>query len=108
MQILNAAAYKFVTLHELPILRAELRDRAFARKLRGTILLAPEGINLFLAGEPGPLESFLSELCGDSRFADLPIKRSYSTEQPFNRMLVKIKREIITMNQPDVRPSEHP
>ncbi|HKY01611.1 MAG TPA: sulfurtransferase [Burkholderiales bacterium] len=108
MTILNIAAYKFVDLHDLADLRAHLRERAFAQSLRGTILLAPEGINLFLAGEPAMLESFLSELQADERFADMPIKRSYSTEQPFNRMLVKLKREIITMNRPEVRPAQHP
>jgi UPF0176 protein len=108
MQILNIAAYKFVTLDGLPVLRAELRERTAAQALRGTILLAPEGINLFVAGEADKLEAFLDGLLADPRFAGMPIKRSYSAEQPFNRMLVKIKREIITMNRPDVRPAENP
>lgn len=108
MNILNIAAYKFVSLTDLPALRARLRERAAACALKGTILLAPEGINLFLAGASEALENFLRELLSDARFADLPIKRSLSTEQPFNRMLVKIKREIITMNEPQIRPSEHP
>lgn len=108
MSILNVAAYKFVSLENLPDLRAVLRERATTMALRGTILLAPEGINLFLAGEESNLEDFLRALLADARFADMPLKRSYSAEQPFNRMLVKIKREIITMNRPDVRPAEHP
>lgn len=107
MTILNIAAYKFVDLDDLPGLRAQLRERAFAQSLRGTILLAPEGINLFLAGAPERLEAFMAELLADTRFADMPIKRSYSAGQPFNRMLVKVKREIITMNRPDVRPAQH-
>lgn len=107
MNILNIAAYKFVALTDLPALRAQLRERASAQNLKGTILLAPEGINLFLAGVPQMLENFLRELLKDTRFADLPIKRSLSSAQPFNRMLVKIKREIITMNEPQIRPGEH-
>jgi UPF0176 protein len=108
MQYLNVAGYKFVTLDELPALRERLRARTAALELRGTILLAPEGINLFLAGETQKLESFLGELAGDARFADLPVKRSYSATQPFTRMLVRLKREIITMKEPDVRPAKRP
>ena len=108
MSVLNIAAYKFVDLDDLPTLRAELRETTCAHGLKGTILLAPEGINLFLAGEPARTEAFLAFLLADARFAGMPIKRSLSDEQPFNRMLVKLKREIITMNRPDVRPARHP
>ncbi|HKO88584.1 MAG TPA: sulfurtransferase [Burkholderiales bacterium] len=105
--ILNVAAYKFATLNDLPTLREQLRRLTAKLDLRGTILLAPEGINLFLAGEEEKLERFLGTLLEDPRFTDMPVKRSYSSDQPFNRMLVKIKREIITMNQPDIKPAEH-
>jgi len=108
MSILNVAAYKFVELDELASLRAQLREAALAHGLKVTILLAPEGINLFLAGAPEKLEAFLAALLADPRFAGMPIKRSWSDEQPFNRMLVKLKREIITMNKPDVHPARHP
>ena len=105
MSVLNIAAYKFVDLDDLPTLRAELREATRAHGLKGTILLAPEGINLFLAGEAARMEAFLAFLLADARFSGMPIKRSFSDEQPFNRMLVKLKREIITMNRPDVRPA---
>lgn len=108
MKYLNIAAYKFVALDELPALREVLRTRTAAAALRGTILIAPEGINLFLAGEPDKLEAFLSDLAQDARFTELPIKRSYSDTQPFTRMLVRLKREIITMNEPEVRPTAAP
>lgn len=108
MTVLNAAAYKFVNLDDLPALRAQLRAEALEHGLKGTILLAPEGINLFLAGLPERLEAFLARLLDDPRFADMPIKRSYSDEQPFNRMLVKLKREIITMRRPEVHPARNP
>ena len=108
MSFLNVAAYKFVELDDLPALRAQLREATLAHALKGTILLAPEGINLFLAGAPAQLEAFLAALLSDARFADMPIKRSYSDEQPFNRMLVKLKREIITMRRPDVHPARQP
>lgn len=106
MNILNVSAYKFVELRDLEALRAQLRERCFAADLKGTILLSAEGINLFLAGQAGPLRGVLDWLAADVRFADLPIKESWSAEQPFNRMLVKVKREIITMKHPMIRPMD--
>ena len=108
MNILNVAAYKFTELDGLPALRSELRQQALDAGLKGTILIAPEGINLFLAGLSGELEGFLARLLADARFAGMPVKKSLSAEQPFNRMLVKIKREIITMKRPDINPATMP
>jgi len=106
MDYLNVSAYKFVELGNLDILRAELRARCVAAELKGTVLLSPEGINLFLAGVEARLRSVLAWLAADARFAGLPVKESWSAERPFNRMLVKIKREIITMKKPQIRPIE--
>jgi UPF0176 protein len=75
-------------------------------QLKGTILLTPEGINLFLAGVRESIDAFLEWLRADPRFADIEVKESYSEEQPFNRMLVKLKREIITMNHPLIQPEK--
>lgn len=108
MRILNISAYKFVTLDDVEALRDRLQARARDLGLKGTILLAPEGINVFIAGLEVQVERFLSELLDDARFAGLPMKRSWSDEQPFNRMLVKAKREIITLRRPDVDPSRTP
>ena len=79
-----------------------------AHGLKGTILLTPEGINLFLAGVGSELENFINWLISDARFADIEIKRSWSDEVPFNRMLVKLKKEIITFHQPDFERTAHP
>lgn len=106
MSVLNVSAYKFVALDDLPGLRADLHARCLAANLKGTILIAPEGINLFLAGASGPLRDMLAWFEADARFAGLPVKESWSDEQPFNRMLVKIKKEIITMRSPQVRPAD--
>ena len=106
--ILNIAAYRFVALDELPELREIFRERSRAHGLKGTILLTPEGINLFLAGVGSELESFINWLISDARFADIEIKRSWSDEVPFNRMLVKLKKEIITFHQPDFERTAHP
>ncbi len=101
---LNVSAYKFVEIADLPFLREAVRERCIAAELKGTVLVAPEGINLFLAGNEEPLRGVLAWLADDERFTDLPINESWSDHQPFNRMLVKIKKEIITMRQPQVRP----
>lgn len=102
--ILNIAAYKFVTLTDRDALRTRLLDTANALTLKGTILLAEEGINLFLAGSEAEVRSFLDSLHSDARFADLEVKESWSGHQPFKRMLVKLKHEIIRMNHPAIRP----
>ena len=71
MHILNIAAYKFIALDRLPDLQAALLDVLQAQKLKGTVLLADEGINLFLAGGRAEINSFLSWLRLDARFKDL-------------------------------------
>lgn len=102
----NIAAYKFITFNDTVEKRPEFRAICEELNLKGTILLSPEGINLFLAGLREPIDRFLAWLRADARFADLQVKESYSDRQPFNRMLVKLKREIITMKLPMIRPEE--
>ncbi len=69
------------------------------------MLLAPEGINLALAGAPGQIADWLAELDADPRLAGLPVKRSHSAALPFQRLKVKVKREIIRMDGPTLRPA---
>ncbi len=104
--ILNLAAYKFITIDDAAALRPSFITTCNALALKGTILLTPEGINLFLAGLPEAAESFLTWLRVDHRFADIVVKRSRSAKQPFNKMLVKLKAEIITMNMPLIQPEK--
>jgi UPF0176 protein len=103
--VLNVAAYRFVPIADVPTLRERLLAQASALELLGTILLAPEGINLFLAGAPAAVQEFLRELRADARFAGLHAKESWSEQQPFRKLLVKAKREIIRMNHPAVQPA---
>ncbi|HEV2622491.1 MAG TPA: sulfurtransferase [Frateuria sp.] len=98
--IVNVAAYRFVPLADLSALRGVLQARAEALALKGTILLAPEGINLFLAGRRESVDGFLDWLREDARFAHLPVKESLSETVPFGRLRVRIKREIITLRAP--------
>lgn len=106
--ILNIAAYKFVPLEDLEPLRTELLDLCKSLELKGTILLAPEGINLFLAGIDTRVEAFLANLTARSAFAGLEVKRSLSDTQPFGKLLVKLKKEIIPLGRPDIDPARHP
>jgi UPF0176 protein len=101
---LNIAAYKFVPLDDLPALRERLFDDALARCLKGTVLLAGEGINLCLAGVETAVRGWLQSLRADARFADLEVKESWSEQVPFKRLRIKVKREIIRMDRPAVRP----
>ena len=106
--ILNIAAYKFVALDERPALRRALRELCGKLELKGTILLAPEGINLFLAGSEKSVETFLGKLRAKRPFSDLIEKRSYSSTQPFGKLLVKLKNEIIAIGRPEIDPARHP
>ncbi len=103
-QIINIAAYKFVTFDDTVAQRPRFQALCTDLGLKGTILLSPEGINLFLAGTRASIDQFLAFLRSDSRFADLAVKESLSEKQPFNRMMVRLKREIITMKHPLIKP----
>lgn len=100
----NIAAYKFISFNDTAEKRPQFRALCEELGLKGTILLSPEGINLFLAGLREPIDRFLAWLRADPRFTDLVVKESYSDKQPFNRMLVKLKSEIITMKNPLIQP----
>jgi UPF0176 protein len=104
MDIVNLSAYRFVALDDLPALRGRLFERADALALKGTVLLAPEGINLFLAGPREAVDGFMAWLREDPRFAGLEAKESISGDVPFGRLRVRLKKEIITMHQPAIRP----
>jgi predicted sulfurtransferase len=104
--VLNIAAYKFAPMEgDLPALRAELLSFCRSLSLKGTILLAPEGINLFLAGEPAAVGALLGRLRALPGLADLAPKESWSDAQPFDRMLVKLKKEIIAFGVPGIVPA---
>ena len=99
-----AAAYRFVDLPDAAALREHWLATAGAAALKGTLLVAPEGINFTLAGEQPALERWLQALQADPRFAGLDIKRHTHGQAPFQRLRVKLKSEIIRMNQPTIRP----
>ena len=106
--ILNISAYKFVELDDTPALQRELKKRANQLHLKGTILLASEGINLFIAGSEPDVRKFLEQLQADVRFDLLPLKESWSESQPFTRMLVRLKKEIIAFGVDEIQPAKRP
>ena len=104
----NITAYKFAPLRDLPVLQAELRELCGNAGMRGTILLSPEGINVFVAAERAAVDALFVRLRALPELADLTAKMSESREQPFNRMLVKIKREIIAFGVAGIDPARQP
>ena len=101
---LVAALYRFVHLDRLHALQAALRDLCSVHEVKGTLLLAEEGINGTIAGpEPG-VQKLLEHLRSDPRFEGMSLKLSRCEEPPFRDMKVKIKREIVTLGQSNADP----
>ena len=101
-RITDIAAYRFVPLDDRTQLRNGLQEAAASRNLLGTILLAPEGINLFLAGDEAGVHGFLDDLQSDERFAGIDVKWSWSDTVPFKRLRVRLKNEIVTLRATDL------
>lgn len=108
LHVTNAAAYQFAHLSDLPALRTKLQAVCRAAQLRGTILLSTEGVNLFIAGQRHDVDALLSELRTLPGLASLTAKYSLSANQPFKRMLVKIKKEIIAFGVDGIDPVNKP
>ncbi len=108
-KFLTAALYKFVSLADYTALQAPIHKACEARHIKGTILLASEGINGTIAGLPDDIHRVLDFLRTDSlfesRFADLEHKESFASEHPFYRMKVKLKKEIVTLGVLGVSPT---
>ena len=103
---MNIAGYRFVDLDDRDELQAMFRSLCLDLGLKGTVLLAPEGINFFLAGNQTSIEQFTQVLDKDERFAAIPLKVSYTEYQPFNRMNVRKKNEIISVGLDHIRPAD--
>ena len=103
---LIVAIYKFVPLPDYRDLRDKLAQVCTQQKLLGTILLAAEGINGTIAGKEANIRAFLSYLEQDARFDNLSLKESWSPDNPFLRMKVRLKKEIVTLGQPNIDPNK--
>jgi UPF0176 protein len=105
-EFLTAAFYKFVELPDFAQLRAPLLACCEEHQVKGTILLAAEGINSTIAGPAAGVHAVLAYLRRDPRLADLQHKEAWSAKPPFYRMKVRLKREIVTMGVPGINPVE--
>ena len=101
---LNIAAYHFVHIDDPPALATRLLQHAHTCELRGTVLIASEGINLFLAGDPAEVSGFVDVLHADTRLAAIRIRQSHSDAQPFAQLKVKVKAEIISFRREGASP----
>jgi len=105
-QTVICALYKFVTLDNYKVLQEPLVEFMIGNHIRGTLLLANEGINGTVAGSRDAIDALLVRLKGDPRLADLSYKESYTDEMPFLRSRVKLKKEIVTMGVEGIDPKQ--
>ena len=105
-RIVNISGYRFVELEDRDLLRQPFLLTCKGLKLKGTILLSTNGINFSLAGEQDAINVYIDFLYSDTRFAGIPLKITYSDYQPFRRMLVRLKKEIISLGMDEIRPLE--
>lgn len=106
MSIIVVTFYKFVVLTDIADLQHKLIQIVQAQAIRGTILLAPEGINGTIAGSLQAIDAVLNWLRSDERFIDLEYKQSRAQTWPFDRLKVRIKSEIVALGLPEVNPAE--
>ena len=105
-KVLNIAGYKFEPLDNIGFLQHRFQTECENLNLKGTILLSKHGINFTIAGTEENIEQYIQFMEDDERFLNIPIKRSYSEKQPFRRMKVKLKKEIISLGREDINPRE--
>ena len=106
MSVIVVALYKFVKLLDYTEIKQPLLSICEANEIKGTILLAEEGINGTIAGSRQGIDSVINYLLSDSRFTDLEYKESTAECPPFQRMKVKLKKEIVTLGVAEVNPNQ--
>ena len=105
MSLIVSAAYKFVRIDDPRGLRDWILDGLRMRDMKGTILVAPEGINGTVSGTPAATQEFFQVLRADPRFQDIEVKHATTAAHPFQRLKVKLKREIVTLRAPEADPT---
>jgi len=106
LPIAVAALYKFTSLHDYQALREPMLEKLNQHSIRGTLLLAQEGINGTIAGARDDVDRFLEWLQSDQRFADIDCKFSFHSKAPFHRTKIKLKKEIVTMGVDGIDPNQ--
>ena len=104
--VLNVAGYKFEPLDDIDALIPGFQSICDDLDLKGSIYFSPNGINFSLAGREEAIEQYLQYMEQDKRFLDIPLKKTYSETQPFRRMKVRPKKEIISLGRNDINPRE--
>ena len=99
-----AALYQFTRFDDPAVIKAPLLDLCVAQGVKGTLLLAREGINGTIAGSDAAIDAVLAHIRALPGCADVDVKFSHAATMPFHRMKVRLKREIVTMGQPDIDP----
>lgn len=105
-EILVAALYKFVEIDDLLSLQSDLHEICEKNNIMGTILIANEGINGTISGKTNEINQTISLLKSDKRFTNIEIKYSSTDKQPFHRMKVRLKKEIVTIGLPKINPNK--
>lgn len=105
-KVVVAALYRFAEFPDFESFRVPLHSLMLEECVKGTLLLAPEGINGTIAGSRDAIDTVVAWLQKDARFAGLDVKESYVHENPFYRTKVKLKKEIVTMGVEDIDPKQ--
>jgi UPF0176 protein len=106
LEFLNVAGYKFEPLENLDSLIPEFQNKCDELGLKGSVYLSPNGINFSIAGTEENIDTYIEFMEEDSRFRDIPLKKTFSETQPFRRMKVRLKKEIISLGRDDINPRE--
>ncbi|QNE30705.1 rhodanese-related sulfurtransferase [Sphingomonas sp. NBWT7] len=101
------ALYQFATFDDPAAFRAPLEQTCRAAGVRGTLLLAREGVNGTIAGPPAGIDAVLAQLRALPGCADMPVKDAFIDAMPFHRLKVRLKQEIVSMGEPDIDPARH-
>ena len=106
MPVTVATFYKFVTLLDYADLQQPLRETCQSQSVRGTILLAAEGINGTITGTRQGIDTVLAYIRSDPRLIDVDIKESLAATPPFEKLKVRLKKEIVTIGLPEISPTQ--
>ena len=104
MNIANITGYKFTPIEDELVLQETILRRSTDLNLKGTVLISSKGINFSVSGTINNIDKFIFFIHSDNRFADVDVKITYSDYQPFRKMLVRIKKEIISMGIEKINP----
>ena len=105
LKISNITGYKFIPITDRKSLQGKIQKHSNKLGLKGTVLISEKGLNFSIAGEHKAIQDFIKFLRSDKRFSEIDIKTTYNEYQPFRKMLVRIKKEIISMGIDEIDPS---